>query len=93
MSASFGVMQEVIIMYPTYVTVRLTGREYIKRRGVECSLVLATGPDVSATSIDMWGPIVIDKAVRGMQEDRMFSRKERKRTKKEEKEEEEERKT
>lgn len=79
-------MQEVIIMYPTYVTVRLVKREYIKRRGVERSLVLATGPDVSVTSIDMWGPIVIDKAVRGMQEDRMLLRKEGE-------EEEEERKT
>jgi len=57
-------------MYPTYVTVRLTGREYIKRWGAERSLALATGPDVSATSIDMWDPIVIDKAVRGMQKDR-----------------------
>lgn len=76
-------MQEVIIMYPTYVTVRLAGREYIKRRGVERSLVLArTGPDVSAPSIDMWGPIVIDKAVRGMQEDRMLTGREKERAKK-----------
>lgn len=29
------------------VTVHLTGREYIKRRGVERSLALAIGPDVS----------------------------------------------
>lgn len=56
-------------MYPTYVTVHLTGRKYIKRRGTERSLALAIGPDVS--TIDMWGPIVIDKAVRGMQKDRM----------------------
>lgn len=46
MSASFGVMQEVTIMHPTYVTVRLAGRKYIKQRGVERSLVLMTGPDV-----------------------------------------------
>lgn len=53
MSTSFGVMQDIIIMYPTYVTVRLAGREYIKQRGVERSLALVAGPDVSATSIDM----------------------------------------
>lgn len=53
MSASFGVMQEVIIMYLTYVTVRLVEREYIKQRGVEHSLVLVTGSDVSGMSIDM----------------------------------------
>ncbi|KYQ57948.1 hypothetical protein ALC60_02997 [Trachymyrmex zeteki] len=35
------------------VTVRLAGREYIKQRGVERSLALVAGPDVSATSIDM----------------------------------------
>jgi len=33
------------------VTVHLGGREYIKQRGAERNL--ATGPDVSAASIDM----------------------------------------
>jgi len=39
--------------YVSNVTVRLVGREYIKRRGVERSFALVAGPDVSAMSIDM----------------------------------------